>query len=550
MIYNPRTKVTEYWVYVDPATLPQGLFEVRAIAFPNAGIPRVLQGPIKITNPELSFKNGNHSMFLFADPANNYTKPEAWCSPNGNDSTAMIGVKSFPFKNINVALATIAQNTPTQANNAYVYLERGDYILDNMNGLGSVPMNEDIWGTIQPAKGVDKSEVRITKTSSVGGAGDKIILLKLRNLTIQKLEPFVKNDIQFKGKFLWFDNCDYIGLRTEHYAIVGLTWAKTYYVTDCYITECRNTMRDAQFMRNLRFGLISGVMIGSEACFSVNLVCEDGYSNKGTGPPKHSSPFHGDVIHWFPQHNDAENYIAYGIRAYKWATQAIYGELMPPKKYSGQIISNTKLDNVAIVNFHTTQDKVNNEGDVISDQSVWDYLDGDFIGTGLQHWWTRETNHLLLWHITSPGSRFLFDFVPTKKAPDWLVRMEGNGHLPIRNFLPDGTVPPISIKNVSIKGGIFVKFGKHDPLDPQYGNKNVVIENMHYTNPGVGGSLGTLPGVVSTGNPEFKNPHEGFTDSDYHLEQSSPCKGKVPKITQADVENTVRNSFSDIGAWE
>lgn len=44
MTLNPRTNVVEYWVALDAARSPDGPVEVRAIAYPKKGVPRVLGG--------------------------------------------------------------------------------------------------------------------------------------------------------------------------------------------------------------------------------------------------------------------------------------------------------------------------------------------------------------------------------------------------------------------------------------------------------------------------------------------------------------------------
>ncbi|MFP4216360.1 MAG: hypothetical protein ACLFVH_10560, partial [Phycisphaerae bacterium] len=62
MTENPRTGVKEYWVKLDPTLFQEdGEVEVRAIAYPWTGEPRLLAGG------DVTAANGEHSMFLWAN---------------------------------------------------------------------------------------------------------------------------------------------------------------------------------------------------------------------------------------------------------------------------------------------------------------------------------------------------------------------------------------------------------------------------------------------------------------------------------------------------
>jgi len=67
--HNPRTKVDEYWVRIDAGDVPDGLVELRAIAYPKQGRPRVLEPLRLIANsggsvkfPVLELDAGTHEI--------------------------------------------------------------------------------------------------------------------------------------------------------------------------------------------------------------------------------------------------------------------------------------------------------------------------------------------------------------------------------------------------------------------------------------------------------------------------------------------------------
>ena len=538
MSYNPRTKVTEYWVNIDPKTLPQGLCEIRAIVIPKIGIPRVLQGRVPVHlkqcpgadayTQNLSFYNGNHSMFLFADGEDTYPQPKAWCAPTGNDDTGEVDNLMKPFKTIEGAFKEITiTHSQTQANNAVVYLEAGDYKIGAI--AGNIPKTELIWATVQPAEGVDKNSVRIIETVKTGAFTDEVHLIRYKDLTCQELPPVTDYNYRFKGSFIWFDSCDLFGAGLT---VPSVTWsnfawgcgaANAAYATNCFITNTRNGLRDAFFLRNIKYGKISGVMMGANAPFGVNLIANE-YNNEGY------TPFHGDVVHWYPKRNDRENFIVYNVQAYRWENQSIFCEFQK----SGGLPEWITLDNIAVVNVHCSQDKANKEGGEYSEEDEWNYLKPNYDSTGKQFSWKRNTNHLLIWQCTHPGHRLLLSFEAI------------------------GSSPAFTINNLSIIGNLFYRMGghndKYNPFGPTTNNKNVVIEDNHFIDPS--DDTQKMGSNVTNGDPLFKNPNLGGLSptgahlSDYHVQQSSPCHGKVPKITQADVENTIRNNFSDKGAWE
>lgn len=379
---NERTGVWEYWATLHADDFNDELVEVRAIVYPTTGIPRVLQGEI---DGGLAFKNGNHSMFLTPDHDDSLPHPVVWCSPAGDDATGD-GSEANPFRQPARAAASMGN-----ANGGVVYLKEGEY---SFGPAPYPPATADMrWLTVSAAPGVDRRDV-VMNSSVTGGFGNRARLLRLKDITI-------KEQPRLAGQFIWFDSCAVLGDRTANYSIIKAAWAKAYFVTDTYVSDSRNGLRGADFMRNVEHGAISGSPFG-DSPFVVNSTV-DRYDNSGT-------TFHGDVFHWFPTTDDRENYIAYGIRAHDFGTQGLMAEVATWSDPQG-----VRMDNVAIVNVHI-------------DQGV------GYTGAA-GSWWERSTNHLLFWQVN------LHD-----QPMRWKLRDFGT-----------------SLRNVSIRGSIFEAFSYDDP---------------------------------------------------------------------------------------
>src|SRR5690606_9628826 len=80
MTLNPRTQVREYWVVLPCDNLPDGPSEVRAIAYPKVGIPRVLGlYPIDTSlafdsSERVAWQTGQHSLGLVVNSGGTYGK--------------------------------------------------------------------------------------------------------------------------------------------------------------------------------------------------------------------------------------------------------------------------------------------------------------------------------------------------------------------------------------------------------------------------------------------------------------------------------------------
>ncbi|HPA06548.1 MAG TPA: hypothetical protein PLB67_19130, partial [Candidatus Hydrogenedentes bacterium] len=99
MTLNPRTNVVEYWTALDASRSPDGPVEVRAIAYPKKGIPRVLGGE------DVTVANGEHSMPLFANAQQSFVPQPVFVSLSGDDAAP--GTQGQPVATISRALALV-----------------------------------------------------------------------------------------------------------------------------------------------------------------------------------------------------------------------------------------------------------------------------------------------------------------------------------------------------------------------------------------------------------------------------------------------------------
>ncbi|MFI4855384.1 MAG: hypothetical protein ACIAQF_10465 [Phycisphaerales bacterium JB065] len=130
--YNARTGVMEYTVRLEPALFEDGPIEVRAIAYPVVGEPRVLD-----------------SLELFANPDGSLTGQTVYVSHDGTDA-ADAGSQESPFKTIAYAINRVGMGGEV------ILLDPGFYSLE-----GSAPamQTNERWITVRGRDGLDRDDV-------------------------------------------------------------------------------------------------------------------------------------------------------------------------------------------------------------------------------------------------------------------------------------------------------------------------------------------------------------------------------------------------------
>ena len=132
---QPGTGVVEYWGRLDISDIPDGLIELRAIAYPEVGVPQLLE-----------------PMYLNVDRS-----PPAirWAAPNGTDSDNCGLTRGSPCRTPARAVTSLG----AQAAGGTVYLEPGTYALNPLDAAGPRPDTADYWVTIAGAPDASRDEI-------------------------------------------------------------------------------------------------------------------------------------------------------------------------------------------------------------------------------------------------------------------------------------------------------------------------------------------------------------------------------------------------------
>ena len=360
MTLNPRTNVVEYWVALDAARSPDGPVEVRAIAYPQKGVPRVLQGSL---DEPLNVTRGMHSIPLWANAEGTLREIILHVdSINGNDDTGD-GSLARPYATI--ARAGTAAGGQASASDAVVLrLAQGEYVLHK--GTGGLSHVEQ-WTTIEPEPGVAPSAVRMVGSET--GA-----LTSMRRVRFHRVA--VRGVFRIPVLTLWFDDIDYDGMDLSNGGqVVAKAWSPGgIWITGGTSTGSARVLRGADFYRDHRVIQCSTSPFGDGPC-TLYSRC-DAYV---------LTQFHGDVWHWLVGTTDATsdaadaNIIAYNVVAEDFATQGIYASVHPTELIGTPV----HFNNVAFVDI-SIHHRMENEGD---------YRGG---------WWQVGTDHFIMRGVKAP----------------------------------------------------------------------------------------------------------------------------------------------------
>jgi peptidoglycan hydrolase-like protein with peptidoglycan-binding domain len=290
---NPETGVTEYWVTLRAADFQDGSVEVRAIAFPNTGIPRVLQGTIPIrTTSNTQTTNGEHSMWLFANAANSLGATKFYVAPRtGNDANP--GTVNAPVATLKKAL----QLASTKSGSTVVLVEPGTYNPDMEGVINATSVAR--WITIEPDPALSRNTVTITGT----GASDRLLLridkVRFRNLTIDPTYFGYMNEGGLGN--VWLDS---VFVQPSVFDINDLQFYRgNVYVTNSQIKNAVYGFTDAQLVRN---AVVSGTY---DAYQSAQLLLNSRVTDM-TLTAEQSAAHHADVLQTW---GEKQNIIVYGL---------------------------------------------------------------------------------------------------------------------------------------------------------------------------------------------------------------------------------------------
>jgi hypothetical protein len=427
MTENPRTGIWEFTANLDVSQYREGPIEVRAVAYPVAGVPRVLAGPH--TNAPT---NGQNSMFLFADPEGDSSPARLYVSTSGSDTNP--GTQASPKRTIKSALEAATDGAEI------IIMTAGDWeIMPRATRL-----NNQRWVTLRAADGLDWDDVIIRQVSS------NLIMTSVSRMRYHNIAFDYNSFLQIGesgGADYWFD-------RVRLYDAQGVAPSKSnyfqpvassatgnrVYVTDSYAHDVIYGWTDAILHRNTHHYRIGGdnyqncrMVVGSTADTVIS-------------PTLH----HTDIFQYFMPGEILENIIAYNVRV----SNAVD-------------VQNFYADTAAgFRDFAFVDIAIENTG----------------TDTGLANQFSGDFKNIFFLHVSSPGRRWLFhnqqpiwkanDFLIQNSAFGWIADGTAVGGLPAGVTMLHSTVPQY-YKNVPIgigtlMGDVSVKFTSPTPGGVMY----------------------------------------------------------------------------------
>jgi hypothetical protein len=282
---NPRTGAPEYFVAVDAKDFRDGPTEIRAVAYPKAGVPTVLS-----------------SLYLYANGGGSLKATAKYVATGGSDSTGD-GSSAKPYGTIMKAANAIASASGNGlADGGIVYLKAGDHVWGKYSyGLRSP--TRDAWLTIRAAPGVARDKVRIVDSTDSYGLWTKLV--RIKDLTV-KPNPgsVVLRSVYKLEDYLWVDGCEMVGNGTSVSTMFTNGWSGTY-ITDSLVRDSSSGWKGAIVARNVTVKRISEDAF-SDSALCVNCTVE---SMDRTG-----TTYHPDVVQMYSRRNQM---IFYGLKAVK-----------------------------------------------------------------------------------------------------------------------------------------------------------------------------------------------------------------------------------------
>jgi hypothetical protein len=287
---NERTQVWEYWITLDPKSLPEGPLEVRAKVVPlGAGmITRDLE-------PLVLYANGGGSL-KFGEPV--------WVDGDKGDDAAE-ATQGRPLKTLKAAVAKAADG-------GTIYLKASKAY--SANGLGG-GLKRDYWTVITAAPGVNRDDVEL----GPGRPGtDKLCF---RNVTLYSDPPGRAYNTILVGEqnrtIVWVDNCKLYN-KKGRWEGGGEAFGNRYiaYVTGGLTTEMDNGP-GALLMRDHRI-----VKITSDAFTGVRTAINSSVEDIDPGKTGAHPDFHQSYIGDRTQYNHV---ILYNCWGKKCISQGFFG---------------------------------------------------------------------------------------------------------------------------------------------------------------------------------------------------------------------------------
>lgn len=444
-VYEPRVnkfsenRVDEYFVRVDPSLTSDGIIEMRAIAYPLIGAPRVLQGNLTGHGTingftHSSFRDGNHGMIGLFNAHGTYPNPEVYIAPSttgattggptGNDTTGN-GTRANPYRSMGKAVKSVC-NTYGKADGATIYLLQGRHEIDfaGFSGLTT----ENTFVTFKAAPGLSRDEVRINGAPAASSQNPRLI--KVEDIT------FYNNQDEFKATqfrnakadaYFWANRCHAFGERYDAEGILtpitgndanpdgGFALGNGSAFNGVYLTNCSalNVYRNAR-EAHTAINFVANRPGDTPVCdwgLAVNIEAYDIQTDETLGE-------HNDVWHFYTQKSDQwirENAIWYGIYGRECNDQAIHMEYFDYNSQGatgpvGGTGGTRRTDNIAIIDIDIEKNATSFNGS----------------------WWNMDANHVLMKNIRLTDQVFRF-----KRTSGPNTNAQLNPRLRLSNFMID-----------------------------------------------------------------------------------------------------------------
>ncbi len=291
-----------------------------------------------------------------------------WAATDGNDTTGT-GTEANPYRTIKKAIESAGDG-------GTVYLKAGTYKLAPMPTSGL-----QYWTTVQAAPGLTADDVRIACMLEDGSSTNDYLrtLVRWHKLTLfnDYINAFQTIMYGRAPMLAWYDGVVMYDARGSGNGTQPYFGTATVYVTNSVLRDMWNA--DGQFHRNVYIeNICSDIYRARTDQTSINVTIRRMDAGETTA--------HSDFFQWYNPGTSVENIIVYNCRVYDAVTQGI--------------LCGFETEDVAFVNLMF---EFESQGMALSTQMR-----------------NCDMDHVLLWHVTYIGQRFLFldDYV----VSNWNVR--------------------------------------------------------------------------------------------------------------------------------
>ncbi len=311
---NPASDAVEFWTTLRASDFPtDGQVEIRAIAYPNIGQPRVLQGG--------TVSNHDSSLFISVNGQGTLPHEIRYVKTTGNDANTC--------RSASQACATIARavaSAKTGINSldgAEIRLGAGEWLLPELpGGMNGSPgwwvpsySTQTRWFTITSIPGVSRDDVFVT--GMAGGASSPGLWLKQVHVKdVSIVGNLDKAPGQGVMKYLWIDDSKMfyrdpdIIRRSACGPFQGNGVWTGLFMTDLYMDNTCDGPSGATLVRNV-FSDRSGSGHASGAPTVVNYSVKTIYGSGYPFPLGPGPDYHSDIYQFYTRTSDA---ILYGLK--------------------------------------------------------------------------------------------------------------------------------------------------------------------------------------------------------------------------------------------